>query len=231
MKTGNRPAALAVLVCCGALLFAGCGSDDVSSAEASASAPATAPESAAPELAGEALQAPAEEMTEAELEALGEIEVDQGLLSVTITLPKEFAADITQADIDKSIADGEIREGQLNEDGTVTYVMSKSQHDAALEDFRASVDELVAEENTTNPGLYEEVTYSDDMTQFTIVVADRKKYEQSMSMMSLSLLLGAGFYQIFYGVPEEDRKVIIEYVDGKTGDVFDTFDSREEWEQ
>lgn len=218
MTSRTKPGMLAALVCSGALVLAGCGSGDSASTDASAS----------PASSEAASDAPAEEATDAELEALGDVEVDQGLLSVTITLPADFAEDVTQASIDKSIADGEIQDGQINDDGTVTYQLSKSQHEDSLAQLRGTIDEIVAEENTTNPGLYEEVTYNDIMTQFSVVVADRKKYEQSMSMLSFGLLFGAAFYQIFYGVPENERNVVIEYVDGATGEVFDTYDASKE---
>lgn len=218
MTSRTKPGMLAALVCSGALVLAGCGSGD--SASTDASAPPASSETAS--------DAPAEEATDAEVEALGDVEVDQGLLSVTITLPADFAEDVTQTSIDKSIADGEIQDGQINDDGTVTYQLSKSQHENSLAQLRGTIDEIVAEENATNPGLYKEVTYNDEMTQFSVVVADRKKYEQSMSMLSFGLLFGAAFYQIFYGVPENERNVVIEYVDGATGDVFDTYDASKE---
>ena len=240
MSNRRVPGMVGALLCCGALLLTGCGSDPSESSSAASSATADANSSPAAEVvtpdqeedapAAES-DAPADEMTDAEMAALGDVEVNQGLLSVTITLPKEFAEDVTQADIDKAIADGDIQDGRLNDDGTVSYRLSKSQHEESLAELRGSVDEVIAEENSTNPGLYEEVTYNDDMTQFRVVVADRKKYEQSMSMMGLGLLFGAAFYQIFYGVPEDERNVVIEYVDGKTGEVFDTYDSRDEREQ
>jgi hypothetical protein len=215
MTARTKPGMLAALVCCGALVLAGCASGDSGSADASAS----------PASSEGASEAPAEEASGADLEALGDVEVDQGLLSVTITLPADFAEDVTQADIDASIASGEIQDGQINDDGTVTYQLSKSQHEESLSELRGSVDQVIADENTTNPGLYEDVTYNDDMTQFTVVVADRQKYEQSMSMLGFGLLFGAAFYQIFYGVPEADRNVVIEYVDAATGEVFDTYDA------
>ena len=225
-------------VSCGALLLTGCGSADSGSSEgaaesAPASSPASAPASspasapAEPAAAAEPSESPSEATAE-ELEALGDVEVDQGLLSVTVTLPADLAEGTTQATIDTAIANGEVQEGQLNDDGTVTYVLSKAQHEESLKQLRVTVDELVAEENKTNPGLYEEVTYNDEMTEFRVVVSDQKTYEQSMSMLTLGLIFGASFYQIFYGVPEEDRNVVVEFVDGTTGDVFDTFDAREE---
>lgn len=213
---------LAPLLCCGALVLAGCGGSD-SSTEASAAKPTTATSSDAP--------APSESPSEAtaeDLEAVGDIEVDNGLLTVTVTVPADLAEGATQADIDKAIADGEMLDGRINDDGSATYVMSSSQHEAILDGFRASVDEIVTEEQKTNPGLYEEVTYNDEMTEFTVVVADRQKYAQSMSMLSLGLVFGGSFYQIFYGVPEADQNVVINYVDAATGDTFDTYNARED---
>lgn len=220
MTKRTKPGVLAALVTCGAVVLAGCSSGDSGATDAASASPASsvAAESAAPD-------ATADETSEADLEALGDVEVDQGLLSVTVTLPADFAQDVTQADIDTSIANGEIQDGQINDDGTVTYQLSKSQHEESLAQLRGTIDELVADEEKTNPGLYQEVTYNDDMTEFTVVVSDQKTYEQSMSMLSLGLVFGAAFYQIFYGVPEADRNVVIEFVDGTTGEVFDTYDA------
>jgi hypothetical protein len=222
MNSRIKPGMLAALMCCGALVLAGCAGSD-SSTEASSASPTSAASSQAPAPS----ESPSETTTE-DLEAVGDIEVDNGLLSVTVTVPADLAEGATQADIDKAIADGEMLDGQINDDGSVTYVMSSAQHDAILDGFRASVDEIVVEEQKTNPGLYEEVTYNDEMTEFTVVVADRQRYEQSMSMLGLGLVFGGSFYQIFYGVPEADRNVVIEYVDGATGDVFDTYNARED---
>jgi hypothetical protein len=47
-----------------------------------------------------------------------------------------------------------------------------------------------------------------------------------MSFFGLSLLFSAGFYQAFTGVQEGDGFVLINYIDEKTGEVFDTYDSR-----
>jgi len=214
-------------LCCGVVLLAGCSSETASSdaaAPASASEPTGVPDTASSPAGS---SSPAEATME-DLEAIGDIEVDNGLLTVTVTLPADLVEGATQADIDKDIDDGEILDGSLNEDGSVTYVMSSAQHNAILDEMREGFDEIVAEEEKTNPGLYEEVTFNDDMGEFEVVVASEQKYRDSMSMMGLGLQFGASFFQIFYGVPEEDRHVVITYIDSQTGDVIDTYDSREE---
>lgn len=218
---------LTTSLCCGAILLAGCSSEATTD---DAAAPASAGASTEmPDPAGSASESssPAEATAE-DLEAIGDIEVDNGLLTVTVTLPADLVEGATQADIDKAIEDGEMLDGSLNEDGSVTYVMSSAQHNTILDEMRDGIDEMVAEEEKTNPGLYQEVTFNDDMTEFEVIVASEQKYRDSMSMLSLGLMFGAGFFQIFYGVPEDDRHVVITYVDSQTGDVIDTYDSREE---
>ena len=55
------------------------------------------------------------------------VQVDENLLTVEITVPKEFVEEgTTQETLDASLADG-IQSATLNEDGSVTYVMTKKQ--------------------------------------------------------------------------------------------------------
>jgi hypothetical protein len=180
------------------------------------------PEGASASAAASPTDLPAEE-----LEALGDIEVDTGLLTVTVTIPSDLALGTTQAEIDAAIAEGEVLEGSINDDGAVTYVMSSAQHTTALDELRAGIDEMVAEDEKTNPGLYDEVTFNDDMSEFDIVVSSEQAYRDSMSMMTMSLLFSAAIFQVFAGVQEEDRGVILTFIDGETGETFDTYDSRD----
>ena len=214
-------------MCCGAVLIAGCSG----SATTNEAAPASSPASAAPAQEAEGTPAPAAvsptELPTEELEALGDIEVDTGLLNVTVTIPSDLALGTTQADIDAAVAAGEVLEGSINDDGSVTYVMSSAQHATALDELRAGIDEIVAEDEKTNPGLYDEVTFNDDMSEFDIVVSSEQAYRDSMSMMTMSLLFSAAIFQVFAGVQEEDRGVVLTFIDGETGDTFDTYDSRD----
>ena len=97
-----------------------------------ASSEATAPASSESEATAEEPSADSE-LDATALSDIGSIDVDKGLFDVTITFPADFATDITQEEIDQQVADGKVHSGQINEDGSVTYVMSKDQHKAIVD--------------------------------------------------------------------------------------------------
>ena len=214
-------------MCCGAALIAGCSGSATTDEAADAASPTSAAPAQESEGASVSAAASPTELPAEQLEALGDIEVDTGLLTVTVTIPSDLALGTTQAEIDTAIAEGEVLEGSINEDGSVTYVMSSAQHTKALDELRGGIDELVAEDEKTNPGLYDEVTFNDDMSEFDIVVSSQQAYRDSMSMMTMGLLFNAAIFQVFAGVEEEDRGVILTFIDGETGETFDTYDSRD----
>jgi hypothetical protein len=76
-----------------------------------------------------------------------QIEVEDGLFDVTLTLPADYASDITAEEIAQQVADGKVHTGVLNDDGSVTYTMSKAQHAALLESvaaqLRSTLDDMI----------------------------------------------------------------------------------------
>ena len=61
-----------------------------------------------------------------ELDALGDVEVDKNIFDVTITVPADYVGDVTQEELDAQAKESDIHSITLNEDGSATYVMSKS---------------------------------------------------------------------------------------------------------
>jgi hypothetical protein len=101
----------------------------------------------------------------------------------------------------------------------------KAGSDRFKDELKKSMDTSIQETINKEANIYKSVTYSDDMSEFEIVV-DRKALEDSWSFAGFGFLVTAGFYQAFLGVDESERFVILNYVDEKTGEVFDTVDSR-----
>jgi hypothetical protein len=167
-------------------------------------------------------------------ESSGEIAVDEGLLSTEVRLPRDLftmgsenpdefpTQEELQASVDQ---DGRDIEVTVNEDGTVSYRMSRNEFNRFKDDLKASVDETIQTSINEESSIYKSVTYTDDLKEFEVIV-NRNAFENSMSFFGLSLLFSAGFYQAFTGVQEGDGFVLINYIDEKTGEVFDTYDSR-----
>lgn len=151
-------------------------------------------------------------------ETTGAIEVDKGLAFVDVTLPKEVL-DIT--DYDEKLES--ISESKINEDGSVTYKMTRLAHEQFLStmvvELRKSLEEELISEDT--PSL-RKISVNDDLTEVTIVV-DRKKFENSMDgFVVMGLLTYIGLYQTIKGISETDYNFDVTYIDESTGEKFDT---------
>ena len=90
--------------------------------------PTSTPE---PALSDETVSAESEDLSD--LAALGDVEVESGLFNVTLTVPAEFVGtERTQADYDALAAENGYKSVTLNADGSVTYIMTKAQHQIGL---------------------------------------------------------------------------------------------------
>lgn len=153
----------------------------------------------------------------------GAVGVDKGLFSVEITLPPSF---FEGEDMDEVIA-GAKEEGvgkvTENDDGSLTYKMSRAAHKEIMVEMKQSVQDTM-EELTTSEDIVsiKDVTGNKDFTAFTLTV-DREAYENSFDGFSIFGLGMAGmFYQIFDGVDPEKTKVEVNVKDEASGEVFHT---------
>lgn len=151
------------------------------------------------------------------------IEVDKGLLNVEVTLPASL---FENQDIDEVIegakAEG-VKEVIKNDDGSLTYIMSKSEHKKVLsemeEDINQDIEELKSGEDFPS---IKDVKKNNSYSEFTIVV-NREKFENSFDgIAALGLGLSGMFYQLFNGSDADKAKVTINFEDGSTGEIFDT---------
>lgn len=105
-----------------------------------------------------------------ELSAIGDVETENGILTVTITVPADLVGETTQESLDES--KGTLyRSAVLNEDGSVTYKMTKAQHRAMLENLAGAVDETSQEliDDDENYAI-SAVTHNDDLTEFNVTL-------------------------------------------------------------
>ena len=184
---------------------------------------AGSPSSSAPSSAS--APAPVSDSTDAlsDLEAIGEVDVEQELFDVIITLPAELAGETTQEQLEQQTEGQDIHSVTLNEDGSVTYVMSKRQHKAFMEDFRASLSEELAQipgsegfENITS------VEANEDFTSFTVTTAATELSLSDMMSVMVYYTYG-GIYNIFNGTPADN--VHVDFVNADTGELINSSDS------
>ncbi|MFB1051811.1 hypothetical protein [Paraliobacillus sp. JSM ZJ581] len=155
------------------------------------------------------------------------VEVDKNLLSVEVTIPASMVDSAEQ-----SIADAE-EEGlkvKKNEDGSLTYKMSKAKHKEMMNEYKTQIGESI--EEITSSGDYpsiQDIKANKDFSKFTMTV-EQEKFENSLDgMVSFTLGISGMFYQLFDGVSPEDYDVTIN-VENTNGEILDTVNYPEDME-
>lgn len=156
----------------------------------------------------------------------GAIEVDENLLTVDVTLPASYFEDTTEEDVQAGAEEKGFKNVVFNEDGSVTYTMTKAQHREVLESYKAevdaSLDDMLNGEEAVES--FQEISYNDNMSEFTVKV-DPAIYSEWDALSVIVFYFSGMYYQAFDGVAPEDNHVVVNFVDMNTGEVLDTADS------
>lgn len=129
-------------------------------------------------------------------------------------------------DIDTTIAEAEkngIKNVTQNEDGSVTYKMSKVQHKEMMKEMKTDVltyvDELMSDEELPS---IKDVKSNGSFSEFTVVV-DKAAYENSFDgFATLGLAMSGMFYQAFEGKNADNLNVVVQTKDADTGEIIGT---------
>ena len=160
------------------------------------------------------------------LEAFGDIDVDQDMLSVTITFPADFVGESSQERIDQNVAEDDgILEGTYNDDGSVTYVMTNEKYQELLDTTAQSIDESLQEivDSDDYPNVLS-ITHNEDYTEFTVECAENF-IGANNSMLALQFYAYGGMYGVVLG--ESPENVHVEYIYTETGELIEDADSRD----
>lgn len=167
------------------------------------------------------------EEADKELEAVGSAKVDKGLFSVTMTIPADYVdtLGITEDSLKKAKEDEGIREAKFNEDGSVTYVMTKKKHQEMMDGIKESIDsslqDMVGSEDYPN---ITAVDHNDDYTVFTVTTKSTD-LSLSESFMVMALYMDGGLYNIYAGTPVDN--VHVDFVNADTGKIINQADSKD----
>ena len=159
--------------------------------------------------------APAEEDGAEESNGL---EVDRGLFNVTITIPAEFLDEgKTQEDYDALVAENGYKSATLNDDGSLTYVMTRAQHEEMMLEVRANLEESLTEMcNNEDYPSFVAIDTNTDYTEFTVTITSEELgLMEGISVLGFYLI--GGMYNAFNGTPADNIHVI--FVNEATGAV------------
>ena len=155
--------------------------------------------------------------------AINGIDVDEGLFNVTITIPAEFIQD-PDATIAKASEEDGVKSCTVNEDGSITYVMTKKAHSNLIAEFKTTIDNDI--DTIIQSGRYPsitDITHNDEFTDFTMYVTDYETYKNSYDgIVKLSLALYTGLYQSLKGEPVDSQDTKLHIIDNSTGEEVET---------
>jgi hypothetical protein len=207
---------LLVLTAVSTLLLSACGAAQnnnegtVNESKETSGAPAEGSENTTP------TEAAKEEKNEA-------IEVDKGLFNNEVTLPASMFEGQAYEEIVAQAKEEGIDEVIQNDDGSVTYKMSKSVYKKMMDEMEKGLLDYVSElKSGENFASIKDVTHNKSFSEFTLIV-DKAAYEGGFDgMASLGLVVVASYYQLFSGVSSDDLKITINAQDEATKEIFNT---------
>lgn len=205
------------LLMCTSIIFTGCGSATSASSD-NQEEETTNVESEDSSSSEEAEKAE----KSSDLDSLGDIEVDDNLFDVTITIPADYVSSTTQEELDAEVAEIGCK-ATLNDDGSATYVMTKKQHKKLMDDIASnindSLNEMVGSEDYPN---ITAVTANSDFTKFTVTTKNTEP-DMSESFAVMGLYMFGGLYHIFDGTTVDN--IHVDYVNADSGEVISSADS------
>ena len=148
--------------------------------------------------------------------------------NVKLTLPASLFEyvdeEISQEDLDKAAFENGFISATLNEDGSVTYVMSKDKYNAYVAELAMSIDKGLEELCNTENSTIVDIKHNADFTDYTITL-DADVVGFTESFVSLAIVLYSAFYYGFTG-KDMTSGVHFTYVN-KSGDVLEEYSTDE----
>lgn len=159
------------------------------------------------------------------LEAIGNVDVDENLIDVTITIPSDIIGEVTQEELDESTKNKGYKSATLNEDGSVTYVMTKKQHKELLSVISEEIDKGTSElvGSDTLPDVTS-ITANDNYTLFTITTKNSETSISEVYSVATFYSFG-GMYSAFSG--EDIDNIHVDFINAESGELIESYDSKD----
>mgnify|MGYP003479940480 CR=1 FL=1 len=151
------------------------------------------------------------------------VEVEKGLLNVEVTMPADLFEGQNIDDVIAEAKENGVKEVVQNEDGSLTYKMSKLAHKKMIEEIEAEMKASFEEMETSEDyASIEKIEFNKSFDKFTLTV-NREAFENSFDGFALlGVAIQTYYYQLFNGVSEEDYKATVELKDAETSEVYET---------
>ena len=130
----------------------------------------------------------------------------------------------TQADLDANVSAGKFLSAKLNDDGSVTYKMTKGQHKEVMEGIKESIEEALDEMIASEDYSSTKIEPNSDFTKFKVTTTS-SELNLAESFSVLAFYMYGGMYNVFNGTEVEN--IAVEFVSGATGQIIKGASSRD----
>lgn len=153
------------------------------------------------------------------------IDVDKNMFDVTITIPADIVGkDKTQEDFDSLAREKGYKSITLNEDGSATYVMTKSQHSELMQTTKQNIEEGLTKIINDTENNIVDINTNNDYTDIKVYLS-KDKLSLYDGINNLAFILYGGMYNAFNGTPVNN--IHIQYIHNETGDIISEVNSSE----
>ena len=160
-----------------------------------------------------------------DLESFSEIEAEKELFDVKLTVPADIIGEVTQEELDESLEKNGYKSAKLNDDGSVTYEMTKSQHQELLDTIAEKLDEAIDDlVNSSDYPAVSSIVPNDDYTYFTVTTSNTE-LSLMETFLAPTLYSYGGMYAAF--TTETVDNIHIDFVNSESGEVINTADSKD----
>lgn len=151
------------------------------------------------------------------------LHVEKKLLSVDVTIPASLIEDGEAEDVKEQMGEDGAKNIRENEDGSISFTMSKSDHKKMMSEMETGIIEMI--EGLESGEDFASVRKVEGKAPFSkfVMSVDREAFENSFDgFANLTLAIGGMYYQALNGTNGENAKVTIELKDEETGEIFDS---------
>lgn len=139
--------------------------------------------------------------------------------TVSLTMDASFFAKMTEEDINEEAKKNGYVSWEINDDGSVTYELTKEHHNEILAQYRNDIDSMVQSLLNGDAGVesFVRIEHDDTYSSFEIY-QDVAKENVRDSLFASSLCMYAGYYQAARGLSEDEIDVTVSFFNNETGE-------------
>lgn len=148
-----------------------------------------------------------------QLESLGKVTTENGIFYVTITIPADMVGEGTTQESLDAETNKNFTSAKLNDDGSITYKMTKKQHKAMMDEFTKGIDEGLQELVDSADYAFTKITHNANYTSFDAYLST-SQVGFTESFMVLGFYMYGGIYSLFSGENVDNISVNFYGTDG-----------------